>query len=177
MTPKKFFITSGVGMHKERLASLEMALRDAKVGEFNLVKVSSIIPPGCELISREEGLKLLSPGQIVFCVLSENATNEKNRLVVASVGLAMPQDPNLHGYLSEHSSFGQCEEEAGVYAEKLAAYMLATTLGLEFDTDDDFREFWQINGHIVKTAHIAKSAGCPGNGIWTTVVAAVVFAL
>lgn len=179
-TPKKFFLTKGIGRHKEKLTSLELALRDAKIGPYNIVKVSSIIPPGCKNVSSEEGIKYLSPGQIVFCVLSENSTDEKGRIVVSSVGVAQPDNPNLHGYLSEHHSFGQTEEEAKVYAEKLAAYMLATTLGFEFDTSsemDEVREMWRVNGYSIQTNSISCVAECKENGVWTTVVAASVFIL
>jgi len=60
MLPTKMFLTRGVGRHKEKLASFEDALRDAGLAEYNLVNVSSIYPPGCKLIRREEGKKLLS---------------------------------------------------------------------------------------------------------------------
>ncbi len=127
--PSKIFVTKGVGQHKEKLASFELALRQAGIAPFNLVKISSIFPPHCKLISREEGLKQLKPGQIIFLVMSENATDESQRVLSASVGLAIPNNPIHYGYLSEHHSFGQNKEEVGQYVEDLAAYMLATTLG------------------------------------------------
>jgi arginine decarboxylase len=92
LVPKSVFLTKGVGRHKEKLVSFEEALRSAGVAPFNLVRVSSIFPPGCKLISKQEGLKKLSHGQIVFCVMSDNSTNEPNRLLAASVGLALPSD-------------------------------------------------------------------------------------
>jgi arginine decarboxylase len=154
-----------------------MALRDAGIGQFNIVEVSSIIPPGCEIIPKEKGLELLKPGQIIFCVLAKNSTNEPNRLIAASVGLAIPADPNIHGYLSEHASFGETDEKAGKRAEDLAATMLATLLGLEFDVKKDFDERkreYLLSGKIVKTRSITQSAEGDKNGLWTTVVAAAV---
>src|SRR5437773_492259 len=127
--PRKLFLTKGVGKHREKLTSFEMALRSAGIAEFNLVRVSSIYPPAAKVVSRNEGLRYLRPGEIVFIVMSENATNEPHRLIAASVGLAIPKDKNLFGYLSEHHSYGQTDEQAGDYAEELAAEMLATTLG------------------------------------------------
>ena len=137
MIPKKCFFTKGVGVHKEKLASFELALRSAGLAYCNLVLVSSIYPPGCKRISKEEGIKLLRPGEIVFCVYDRESTNEPNRLVAASVGVAIPADQEQHGYLSEHHSFGETEERAGEYAEDLAASMLATTLGIEFDRSEE----------------------------------------
>jgi arginine decarboxylase len=140
--------------------------------------VSSIYPPGCKIISKEEGLKLLRPGEIVFAVYDRESNNEPNRLVAASVGVAIPADSSMHGYLSEHHAFGETDEKAGEYAEDLAASMLATTLGIEFDPEMDWDEREQIfkmSGKIVRTANITQSAVGNKDGLWTTVFAAAVF--
>jgi arginine decarboxylase len=178
MVPKKVFFTKGVGVHREKLASFEMALRVAGLAHCNLVLVSSIYPPGCKTISKEEGLKLLRPGEIVFAVYDRESNNEPNRLVAASVGLAVPADSSMHGYLSEHHSFGETDEKAGEYAEDLAASMLATTLGIEFNPEMDWDEREQIfkmSGKIVRTTNITQSAVGNKDGLWTTVFAAAVF--
>jgi len=178
MTPKQVFLTRGMGRHKEKLASFEMALRAAGIEKYNLVKVSSILPPGCRIISKEKGLKQLSPGEVVFCVMSENSTNEPRRLVGASVGLAVPKEKSDYGYLSEHDGFGQNEETAGDYAESLAAEMLATTLGVEFNGNaswDEQKEYYRICGRIVRTTNITQTAMGDIDGLWTTVIAAAVF--
>ncbi len=175
--PKEIFLTRGVGRHREKLASFEMALRNAGIAQFNLVSVSSIFPPGCKVVSRAAGLKKLQPGQIVPCVMSQNQTNEPRRLIAASVGLAIPKDRTKYGYLSEHHSFGENEQVAGDYAEDIAAEMLATILGLEFDPDtswDEKRELWKISGQIVRTRNITQTALGSANGYWTTVVAAAI---
>ena len=176
--PRRLFLTDGVGRHKEKLTSFEMALRDAGIASFNLVKVSSIFPPRCKVIPKKLGLRLLRPGQIVYVVMSENATNEPHRLVAASIGVALPKDPNHYGYLSEHHSFGQTDDAAGDYAEDLAASMLATILGVDFDPDksyDEKKEIWRFSGQIVRTFHTAQSALGDKNGLWTTVIACAVF--
>lgn len=175
--PKRIFLTKGKGQHKEKLASLEQALREAGIAPFNLVKISSIFPPGCQLISKQEGISSLSPGQIIFLVMSENATNEPHRFISASVGLAVPNNPNHYGYLSEHHSFGQDEREAGQYAEDLAADMLATTLGKNFDLNEIWNEeksLYEIGDGIeVRTQHITQTAQGK-KGFWTTAFAAAV---
>src|SRR6266446_3960278 len=132
--PTKAFLTKGVGRHKEKLTSFEMALRDAHLANFNLVRVSSIFPPHCELVDREEGLSLMKPGQV--------------------------------------------EMTSGEYAEDLAASMLATVLGVPFDSDkawDERREQWLLSGEIVRTMNITSTAECGDDGRWTTVVSAVCF--
>jgi arginine decarboxylase len=173
--PKRMFLTKGVGKHREKLTSFELALRSAGIAACNLVRVSSIFPPRCKLISRVEGIKELKPGQVTFVVMSENSTREPHRLIAASVGVAMPADRNTFGYLSEHHSFGQTEEVAGEYAEELAAEMLATTLGVEFDPDqswDEKKEIYRISNKIVRTMEITQSAIGDKRGLWTTVLAA-----
>lgn len=178
MVPQKIFFTKGVGAHKEKLASFELALRDAGIAYCNLILVSSIFPPGCKRISKEEGVKLLKPGEIVFCVYDREATNEPNRLIAASVGVAIPADPEQHGYLSEHHAYGETEEKAGEYAEDLAASMLATTLGIEFNPDtawDEREQLFKMSGKIVRTSNITQSAIGNKDGLWTTVFAAAVF--
>ena len=142
---KNIFLTSGVGKHREKLASFEMALRAAGLAQFNLVRVSSIFPPHAKLISKSEGQKLIRPGQILYVVISDNATNEPHRLVAASVGVAIPKERSQYGYLSEHHSFGQTDNKAGDYAEDLAASMLATVLGVDFDPNtsyDERKDLW-----------------------------------
>ena len=179
MVPKKIFLTKGVGVHKDRLGSFEIALRMAGIEKCNLVYVSSILPPKCKIITKEQGLPLLSPGQITFCVMAKSETNEPNRLMSAAIGIAIPKDSNNYGYLSEHHSFGEKKEVAGEYAEDLAASMLATTLGIEFDPNKAWKEREQIykaSGHIFKTTHICQSAEGNKDGLWTTSLAAAVFA-
>lgn len=176
--PKKCFLAKGVGVHVEKLASFELALRNAHIAAYNLVKVSSIFPPYCKIIPKESGCKYLTPGQIAFCVMSDNATNEPNRLVSASVGIAIPKNPAMHGYLSEHHAFGWTERKTGDYAQDLAAEMLATVLGVKFDPDSSYdskRELWKISDQIVRTTEITQSAEGDKDGRWTSVLAACVF--
>ncbi|MBN2057610.1 MAG: arginine decarboxylase, pyruvoyl-dependent [Candidatus Saganbacteria bacterium] len=174
--PNKLFLTKGVGRHREKLASFEMALRDAGIMAVNYVHVSSIFPPGAKLISKDQGLKLLRPGEITFIVMARNQTDESHRLISASVGMAIPSDPASYGYLSEHHACGATDEEAGDYAEDLAAQMLATTLGITFDESsswDERQEQWKLSNEIVKTTNITQSA-IGQRGVWTTVIAAAV---
>ena len=171
------FFTKGVGRHKDYLQSFELALRDAGIEKCNLVTVSSIYPPNCKRIPKDDGLKFLQPGAITFCVMARNATNEPNRLIAASIGVAQPADTNVYGYLSEHHPFGESDERAGEYAEDLAATMLATTLGLEFDPNtawDEREKMFKMSGKIIRTFNVTQSAEGDKLGIWTTVIACAI---
>ncbi len=180
MVPKRIFFTKGVGVHKDRLSSFEVALRNAGIEKCNLVYVSSILPPHCVMIPRAKGLKLLKAGQITFCVMARNETNEPNRLISSAVGVAIPKDHNTYGYLSEHHAFGETAKVSGEYAEDLAATMLATTLGIPFDPNqawDERKQVYRASGHIFKTKQICQSAEGNKGGLWTTVITAAVFTM
>jgi len=175
--PKYMFLTKGVGVNKEKLASFENALYHAKISHLNLVQVSSIFPPHCCILQKEEGLKKLHDGMITHCVMAREQTSEHDRRVVASIGLALPAEKGKYGYLSEHHGFGQTEKEAGDYAEDLAASMLANTLGIEFDPDKDYdsrREIYEMSGKIVNSESICQSSLGIKN-MWVTVLSAAIF--
>jgi arginine decarboxylase len=178
MVPKRVFFTKGVGKHKHELQSFELALRNAGIEKCNLVSVSSIVPPNCKILSREKGTQELKPGAITHVVISRNKTNEPNRLVAAAIGVAVPKNRNNYGYISEHHSFGETAQKAGDYAEDLAASMLATTLGLEFDPEmawDERKQEYKMSGRFVRTQSVVQTAQGEKTGLWTTVIAAAVF--
>lgn len=183
--PESMFLTKGKGVAKEKLTSFEMALREAGIAHLNLVRVSSILPPDCTIVQRkrydelyEEGIQaVLKPGAICHVVLAECQTNEPNRLIAASIGVARPGTGIQYGYLSEHHAFGQKAKVAGEYAEDLAATMLATTLGIEFDPDKDYderKEIYRMSGKNVHSSEITQTAEGNKDGLWTTVIAAAV---
>jgi arginine decarboxylase len=158
--PKRVFFTCGVGRDSEYLGSFEMALRAAKIECYNLVTVSSILPPKCRIIPREEGLLDLEPGSVVFTVMSRIASNEPHRRISASIGVAIPQNMEEEwGYFAEHHAFGDDKEKAGQYAEHLAYNMYRSIT-------DKTPE---------KTLNITESAIVDEDGRWTTVLAAAVF--
>lgn len=178
IVPKKMFLTKGVGVDKNRLSSFELALRAAGIERYNLVYVSSILPPHCEIVPKNEGVLELAAGQIVFCVMARNETDEPNRLISASIGVAMPKNKKQYGYLSEHHAFGQTAEIAGDFAEDLAATMLASTLGIPFDPTqawDERKKVYRASGTFFRTTNQCQSAEGNKDGLWTTVVSAAVF--
>lgn len=175
LLPKKIFFTRGIGRGETQLQSFENALRDADIAAYNLVSVSSILPPYVEIVDKPEGIKLLSYGQILFTVLARNSSNELNRMISSAIGVAVPSDRSKWGYLSEHHSFGQTENDSGHFAEKLAAEMLASTMGL----DDHLR--WEekkneyvLDDKILTTKNIAATTVVLKPDEWATVIAAAV---
>jgi arginine decarboxylase len=171
------FFTRGMGKHRQNLQSFEEALRDAGIAGFNLVRVSSIYPPHCRIITREKGLAQLHPGQIVFCVLAESRTNEPNRLACAGIGLAISADKSQYGYISEHHGFGMTQRTCADYVEDMAASMLGTTLGIDLDPDKAYneqKEIYQAKGLVIRTRAMVQTVEGDKNGLWTTAAAAAV---
>lgn len=180
LIPKRMFFTKGVGYHRNKLQSFELALRNAGIEKCNLVYVSSIFPPDCKVIAREDGIKELEAGQITFVVLAKESTNEPNRLVSAAIGLAQPKDNKQYGYISEHHAFGQIMKKSADFAEDLAATMLASTLGIELDPNvawDERKQVYKVGKKLFVSRSIAQSARGHKSGLWTTVISCVVMLL
>lgn len=176
--PTSVFLTKGIGVHRHRLTSFELALRDADIEQQNLVSISSILPPRCQLVSRDEGVATMRPGEITFSVLARAETDEPGRHVHASIGLARPADPAMYGYIAEHHGFGMTGAESGEYTEDLAATMLASTLGIEFDPSAAWNERRKVYEHsqlIVDSLSITAAAEGDVGGLWTCAIAAAVF--
>lgn len=181
LVPKRMFFTKGFGHHRNELQSFELALRSAGVEKCNLVSVSSIFPPDCKIISKDEGIQFLNPGQITFVVMARQCTNEPGRIVSAAIGLAHSKDRQQYGYISEHHAFGHTQRRAADFAEDLAATMLASTLGIDLDPD----KAWDERKQLYKVDHsssfvsrsIAQTARGHKDGLFTTVVALAVMLL
>jgi arginine decarboxylase len=180
IVPKKMFFTKGVGYHRNKLQSFELALRNAGIEKCNIVTVSSIFPPDCKIIKRDKGIEMLRAGEITFVVMAKESTNEPNRLISAAIGLARPKDHNQYGYISEHHGFGETLRKSADFAEDLAATMLASTLGIELDPDvawDERKNVYKVGQRQFVSRSIAQSARGHKSGLWTTVLACAVMLL
>jgi len=179
MVAKRIVFKTGFGYHRSKLGSFEMALRDVGIEKQNLVMVSSIFPPGCEFSVDGAEFNALKPGDITYCVMARENTNEPGRIVSASIGVAIPLDNCKYGYLSEVHGFGKTEDAIGNEAEDIAVELLASTLGLEIDLDKSWmerKEQWMIDGKIYKSESfpIAKVGA---DEQWLTVLSVAVFIL
>lgn len=157
MPPNKVFLTKGVGKHKEKLASFELALRDADIADYNIIRVTSILPPHAQLISKEKGIQNFKPGQIVYCVMAENVTREP-KLIGVSLAAALPKDRNKIGYFAELMGTDNETKNLAQKAEDLTSMILNTIIGI------DVAETRSVT-QVVQGEH----------DLWTTVVASAVF--
>ncbi len=161
LVPRKVFFTKGVGVHEDAFLSFELALKDAGIKDFNLVRVSSIIPPNCKVIEKEKGLSELRQGQIVYCVMAKMTSNSAGKTVYASIGAAIPDNTKLNGYLVE--DHGCCESDSmdtGKHAKDSAVYLLETSYDV----------MAAVKTNVAVKADVEE-------GKYTTVVAAAIFVM
>jgi len=179
LVPKAVFLTKGVGVHSERLNSFEEALREARISSLNLVTVSSIVPPQCRLLDIEEGLRLLSPGQLTFTVMSRCDCDEEGRLMAAAVAILLPENPDDYGYISEFHGYGMETEEVEDWVCDQAAELYASAKGLKIN----WKRAWSPEAEKYTLAErsfspkyvVSMARGKKGK--WVTSVAAAVFIL
>jgi arginine decarboxylase len=152
MRYKNFFFTSGEGEHYDSIVSFGLALKDAGVAGVNLVKVSSILPPGCKLIEKKQGIKKIKQGEIVHCVLAENYTQEE-KIITSGIGVIIPENPKNVGCFYEITS----EEES---EEKVIQKLKTLSYELFYKTINGKKgEFWGV---------VKKKKG--KKGMWNCVV-------
>jgi len=178
LVPVQAYLTRGVGVHREQLVAFELALRDAGIAAQNLVAVSSILPPECELIERQQGEELLRAGQILHVVLAREECNEPRCSVGAAIGIARPSNTSQHGFIAEHGAIDQTDSKIASHAEDLAVTMLAGTLGIDLDEQLDAAgraHALENTGQIARHDSICAVASGDEQGRWTVVVAATVF--
>jgi arginine decarboxylase len=96
-------------------------------------------------------------------------------MMSAAIGYALPSDRSKWGYLSEHHSYGETKKVAGFFAEKLAAEMLASTMGMADKLVwDGKKEEYVLQDRILTTKNICSTAVVMKPGEWTTVISAAV---
>jgi len=166
LLPKHAFFISGTGRHPDRLQAFDEALLSAGPLAHNLVSVSSILPAQCKIITPEEGFAMLTPGEITFCVMAKQETNQPTEVASAAIGIAKIKDPQSFGYLSEYHGNAQGESEAGEIAKRLAIEMFARKLKIPCENLD-------LDINHAQAASIKQS----GNEEWVCAVALCVFVI
>ncbi|TAL49042.1 arginine decarboxylase, pyruvoyl-dependent [Patescibacteria group bacterium] len=164
LLPKYAFFIAGTGKHKDRLQAFDRALLAAGPVAHNLVSVSSILPAECKIIPAGKGFRLLTPGQITFCVMARQDTNQKRRIVSAAVGVAKTKASKEFGYISEYHGNASSKYTAEGAAKRLAVEMLAKKLAIPPS---------QLNLKFTKA--VAASIKQPGDDKWVCALALCVF--
>ncbi len=106
VNPKRFFIVSGNSEGFSKLNSFDCALLNAKIGNMNLIKISSIIPPFCHPVKFIK----IPQGSFIPVAYASITSDMTGQYISAGVAAAKPTDDSLPGVIMEYSSNGRKKE-------------------------------------------------------------------
>src|SRR5512136_2149873 len=101
--PTQYFLVSGVSDGYTPLNAFDGALLQAGIGNTNIVKMSSIVPPHCKRIAPIP----LHPGAIVPAAYAAITSDVPGEIISAGVAVALPEDENQNGLIMEYSAKGE----------------------------------------------------------------------
>ncbi len=105
-TPTHYFMVSGASEGFSSLNAFDGALLRAGIGDTNLVKMSSIVPPRCQLISPVP----LPPGSLVPTAYASITSDVPGETIASAVAVALPKEPQYAGLIMEYSARGSKAE-------------------------------------------------------------------
>ena len=105
-TPTCFFLVSGEGEGSTPLNAFDMALLNSGIGNTNLVRMSSIVPPACKKIKPVK----LPFGALVPVAYASISSDIPGEIISAAVAVAIPEDNSKPGLIMEYSARGHIEE-------------------------------------------------------------------
>lgn len=141
--------------------ALDAALRDAFIADFNLIRVTSIVPPGVGIhaMPRGDGKPIDGNGAMLPAVYEVATTYVEGQRVSAAIGVGVPLDPKRAGVIFTNSGVGLEEREC---VEQVAQFV---SEGMTLVRGCHSYEF--------KTCSASAIGG--GGGTWTTALAALCF--
>jgi arginine decarboxylase len=101
--PTQYFLVSGASDGYTRLNAFDGALLQAGIGNTNIVKMSSIVPPHCKLVAPIA----LPPGALVPAAYASITSDVPGEIISAGVAVALPEDENQNGLIMEYSAKGE----------------------------------------------------------------------
>lgn len=140
-TPKKFKLVAGSAEGKTLLNSFDNALLAAGIGNVNLIRISSILPP--ESLYAPD--LAFPPGSLVPTAYGYIISENKGEKIAAAVGIGFSSD--TFGVIMEHACIGDSEK-----AKTHVRYMLENafaTRGLQL-----------VDVKLAATEHVVQSIGC-----------------
>jgi len=105
-TPTHYFLVSGASEGFTSLNAFDGALLRAGIGDTNIVKMSSIVPPRCQLISPVP----LPPGSLVPTAYASITSDVPGQMISSAVAVALPKEPQYAGLIMEYSGRGSKAE-------------------------------------------------------------------
>lgn len=104
--PRNFFIVSGTGQGYTPLNAFDAALGASGIGDLNLVKVSSIVPPHCTQVEP----RAIAPGTLIATAYAAKTSTLHGEVIAAGVAVGLPEDKERAGVIMEYSALGHREE-------------------------------------------------------------------
>lgn len=101
-TPTHYFLVSGNSEGFTLLNAFDGALLCAGIGDTNLVKMSSIVPPRCQLIHPVP----LPPGALIPTAYASITSDVPGQVISSAVAVALPENPDYPGLIMEYSARG-----------------------------------------------------------------------
>jgi arginine decarboxylase len=105
-TPNKYFLVKGSGHGNTLLNAFDFALLNAGVGDTNLIRMSSILPPACKEIERVK----LPGGALVPLAYAEISSNNTGATISAAVAVGVPVNDEEPGVIMEYEAEASLEE-------------------------------------------------------------------
>jgi arginine decarboxylase len=121
------------------LNAFDVALLESGVGNTNLVRMSSILPPNCK---KKESI-ILPPGDLVPVAYASITSSKKGEIISAAVAIAIPKDKSKNGLIMEYENAGITKEEAESHVIEMAKW------GMEYRGFDIDRIESIASSHIV----------------------------
>ncbi len=98
---ENFIIVAGSGSGRTHLNAFDAALHDAGISRYNLIRVSSILPPG----AREQNSIALPAGSLLPIAYGSIESSEEGTLITAGISVAIPENSMDHGVIMEYSGY------------------------------------------------------------------------
>lgn len=115
----EYAMSSGVGVSSKRLPSFDKALIQAHVGNYNLVRLSSILPAGCKEVPIEDIQDHIKEGSLLPTAYATISCSEYGMRIASAIGIGFPKDESKVGVIMEFSGEGIDADEAVDIIDKM----------------------------------------------------------
>ncbi|HET9872653.1 MAG TPA: pyruvoyl-dependent arginine decarboxylase [Propionibacteriaceae bacterium] len=96
-------VSSGTGVGRTRLSAFDAALHDAGVADYNLIRLSSVIPPGSRVIKIAGGEQLSGGhGDALYCVYADAYASTPGEQAWVGLAWSLRDDESGAGLFVEH---------------------------------------------------------------------------
>ncbi|MFT4294931.1 MAG: pyruvoyl-dependent arginine decarboxylase [Micropruina sp.] len=146
--PLTIRVTAGNGKGRTTMAAFDSALRSAGVADHNLIRLSSIIPPGSvvTVCSPEEQLRGAF-GDAMYCVYAVAFATERGDDACSGIGWSLATDNSGRGLFVEHNG----------HAEEQVRSMISASLT---DMANGRDETFAIENMVLSSAHCSGQPAC-----------------